>query len=101
VRGISSVSEDEFRTATAGGGRLLEVSTLDPEGGRFAVEAMTVQSEDRLFAIEGTTNAVVAEVDPLGEVSVSGPGAGPQLAGQGVFSDLVAIARRVRLRRSG
>jgi homoserine dehydrogenase len=28
----------------------------------------------------------------VGEVTVIGPGAGPALAGQGVFSDLIAMA---------
>jgi len=43
--------------------------------------------------IEGTTNAVVCTAGPLGEITISGPGAGPQLAGQGVLSDVIAIAR--------
>jgi homoserine dehydrogenase len=36
---------------------------------------------------------VVCRASPVGEVTIIGPGAGPQLAGQGVFSDLIAIAR--------
>ena len=43
--------------------------------------------------IEGTTNAVVCTASPIGEVTISGPGAGLQLAGQGVLSDVIAIAR--------
>ena len=43
--------------------------------------------------IEGTTNAVVCTASPVGEVTISGPGAGLQLAGQGVLSDVIAIAR--------
>jgi homoserine dehydrogenase len=52
-----------------------------------------VGAEDPLANIEGTTNIVVCRATPVGEVTVSGPGAGPQLAGQGVFSDLIAVAR--------
>ena len=36
---------------------------------------------------------------PVGEVTVIGPGAGPQLAGQGVLSDIIAIARHGAARR--
>jgi homoserine dehydrogenase len=101
VRGISSVAEEEFRAAAADGQRVIEVSTLDPDRRRFAVEPLAVGPDARLFAVDGTANAVHAEIEPLGELEISGPGAGPALAGQGVFSDLVAIARQVRLRRSG
>src|SRR4249920_2056058 len=34
---------------------------------------------DRLANIDGTTNAVVCEASPVGEIAISGPGAGPQL----------------------
>jgi homoserine dehydrogenase len=49
--------------------------------------------EDPLATVEGTTNAVVCRAGPIGEVTITGPGAGPQLAGQGVLSDLIAVAR--------
>ena len=52
-----------------------------------------VGRDDPLVNIEGTTNAVVCTASPLGEVMISGPGAGPQLAGQGVLSDVIAISR--------
>jgi homoserine dehydrogenase len=45
-----------------------------------------------LFEVEGTTNAVRVVADPLGELSITGPGAGPELAGQGVLSDLIALS---------
>ena len=49
--------------------------------------------EDPLTRIDGTTNAVVCRASPLGEITIAGPGAGPELAGQGVLSDLVAVGR--------
>jgi homoserine dehydrogenase len=44
--------------------------------------------------VNGTTNAVVFEADPVGQVTITGPGAGPPLAGQGVLSDIIAVASR-------
>jgi homoserine dehydrogenase len=41
---------------------------------------------------EGTTNAVVCRAEPVGEITIIWPGAGPQLAGQGVLGDLIAVA---------
>jgi homoserine dehydrogenase len=52
-----------------------------------------VGPNDPLANIEGTTNALVCRANPIGEVTIIGPGAGPQLAGQGVLSDLIAVAR--------
>ena len=44
--------------------------------------------------VDGTTNAVVFEADPVVRVTITGPGAGPRLAGQGVLSDIIAVADR-------
>jgi homoserine dehydrogenase len=68
------------------------VATLGDGVARVALER--VDPDDLLARIDGTANAVVVQADPLGEIAVVGPGAGPQLAGQGVLSDLLAVARR-------
>ena len=51
--------------------------------------------DDPLATVDGTTNAVRVRADPVGYVTITGPGAGPELAGQGVLSDLLAVARAV------
>jgi homoserine dehydrogenase len=48
--------------------------------------------------LNATANAVVCQASPVGEITIIGPGAGPQLAGQGVLSDVIAIARHVAAR---
>ena len=76
-----------------------DVATLDfsePDGAGSVtarVEPELVSGTDPLANIEGTSNAVVCRANPIGEVTIIGPGAGPQLAGQGVLSDLIAVAR--------
>jgi homoserine dehydrogenase len=98
-RGISEIARAEIDQAASSGSRLKHVATLDfsgPDGtGNVTarVEPELVRRDDPLANIEGTTNAVVCRADPVGEVTIIGPGAGPQLAGQGVFSDLIAVAR--------
>jgi homoserine dehydrogenase len=57
------------------------------------VEPEVVGRDDPLANIDGTGNAVVCRASPLGAVTIIGPGAGAQLAGQGVLSDLIAVAR--------
>jgi homoserine dehydrogenase len=98
-RGIDAIAGSEIEEAAATGKRLKHVATLEFEGPDGAgevtarVEPELLSPDDRLARIEGTTNAVVCRAIPVGEVAVAGPGAGPELAGQGVLSDLIAVAR--------
>ena len=39
---------------------------------------------------------MICRAEPLGEITVIGPGAGIELAGQGVLSDLIDVGRRAR-----
>jgi homoserine dehydrogenase len=98
-RGISRIDRGEVAAATSEGARIKELVTLEPsEAGGAAnlttrVEPALLPNEDPLAGLSGVANAVVCRADPVGDVIVSGPGAGPELAGQGVFSDLIAVAR--------
>ena len=64
------------------------------EGSVARVEPVALDMDDPLARVDGTDNAVVCRADPLGQVTVVGPGAGLALAGQGVLSDLIATAAR-------
>ena len=92
--GISSVTEEAVSEAVSEGRQIREVTTV--EGSVARVEPVALASDDPLARIDGTDNAVVCRADPLGEVTVVGPGAGLELAGQGVLSDLIATAARRR-----
>ena len=73
--------------------RLREVVTLDPGAGVRSVEVLRLEPGDPLHGIEGSDNAVLVDAEPIGEILIRGPGAGPKLAGQGVLSDVIALAR--------
>jgi homoserine dehydrogenase len=98
-RGLTDLDSSEIRAAAAGGARVKHLATLafsEPDGegevvARVAPAVLAVG--DPLARIEGTTNAIICRASPLGEVMIAGPGAGPELAGQGVLSDLIAVAR--------
>ncbi len=96
-RGISDLGEEELAAAREGErGALREVATLRvAENGAVAagVGPQFVRPPDPLARIDGRMNAIVCEADPLGEIRIAGPGAGPELAGQGCLSDLIAVAR--------
>jgi homoserine dehydrogenase len=99
-RGITAITGREIAQAASAGGRIKHVATLAfaGPGGAGGVTARVqpelVGHDDPLVNVNGTTNAVVFEADPVGQVTITGPGAGPQLAGQGVLSDIIAVASR-------
>ena len=98
-RGITDIARSEIEQAAANGARLKHVATLEfsePDGvGDVSarVQPEAVPRDDPLASVEGTTNAAVCRASPIGEVTIIGPGAGPELAGQGVLSDAIAVAR--------
>ena len=93
----SGVSSYGDARAGYGATRLREVATLDPRAGKRTVEMSEVHPGDPLFDVSGPENAVCLEASPVGRVIVRGPGAGPDLAGQGVLSDVLALAREIEL----
>jgi homoserine dehydrogenase len=103
-RGIDAITEVDVNAAVKSGGRVRPIATLEfsePDGGGAvlaSVEPRVLPGDDPLANVAGTTNAVVCSADPIGEVTITGPGAGLELAGQGVFSDLISVARAQRRR---
>jgi homoserine dehydrogenase len=95
-RGIADVTRAEVDKAARTGARIKLVASLEPtrDGLEARVEPVQLRADDPLASVGGVTNAVVCKAEPVGEVTVIGPGAGPELAGQGVFSDLIAVASR-------
>jgi homoserine dehydrogenase len=97
-RGIAETTLAHIEDAARRGGRIRELATLELRGPDRAakvearVEATVLGGDDLLARVEGTDNAIVCRTAPLGNVTIIGPGAGPHLAGQGVLSDLIAIA---------
>jgi homoserine dehydrogenase len=98
-RGITDIASSEIDRAASSGARLKHVATLEfsePDGAgdvTARVQPELVRGADPLGNIDGTTNAVVCRASPIAEVTIIGPGAGPQFAGLGVLSDLITVAR--------
>jgi homoserine dehydrogenase len=97
-RGITDITRAQVDEALSAGGRIRHVATLEfsePDGSgdvSARVEPTLLHRDDPLANIEGTANAVICRARPIGEVTIIGPGAGPELAGQGVLSDLIGVA---------
>jgi homoserine dehydrogenase len=98
-RGITEITRAEIDQAGSSGALIKHVAKLDfsePDSGDSViarVELERIGNDDPLATVGGATNAIVYRADPIGEVTIIGPGAGLQLAGQGVLSDLIAVAR--------
>jgi homoserine dehydrogenase len=96
-RGITGIDSAQIEAAASAGARIKLLATLEfaPGGGgeplTAAVEPVALPRDDPLWAVEGVTNAVSCRAEPVGEVTITGPGAGLALAGQGVLSDLIAV----------
>jgi homoserine dehydrogenase len=98
-RGITGIDRAEIEAARSDGAHVKQLVTVEsleasPENDIVArVETSALPRDDPLARISGVVNAIVCRAEPVGEVMVTGPGAGPNLAGQGVLSDLIAVAQ--------
>jgi homoserine dehydrogenase len=97
-RGIAQIDADEVMDAMAANTRIRLVSEveLSEQGLTARTGPVRLRVDDPLARVDGVLNAVVCEAEPVGEIAIVGPGAGPELAGQGVLSDLIAVARAPR-----
>lgn len=98
--GITAITRQQIAQAASAGGYFKHVATLsfaDPDGTggvTACVQPERAGPGDPLAGIHGPSNAVTVEAHPVGQVTIAGPGAGPHLAGQGVLSDIIAVASR-------
>ena len=95
--GIERVTLDDIRTARDMGFsiKLLGLAKLHPEGLEQRVRPCMVAENTVIGALPGVTNAVVAEGDFVGQVSMTGPGAGEGATASAVIADVVDAARGV------
>ena len=103
-RGIAEIALDTVQHAVHDGRRIKLVAMLRPrsEGNRTGsssvplearVEPVALPLTDPLSRVDGVMNALTIQTDTVREVTIIGPGAGPEQAGQGMFADLVALAQ--------
>lgn len=93
--GIERVTLDDIRTARDMGFsiKLLGLAKLHPEGLEQRVRPCMVREDTLIGALPGVTNAVVAEGDFVGQVSLTGPGAGEGATASAILGDVLDAAR--------
>ena len=93
-KGISALSEQQIRDAVKNGKRwkLIGAANISDSGEVHAsVQPVQLDADDILAGISGPTNAVCIDTELLGEVMVSGPGAGKTETAYALLSDIIAI----------
>ncbi|MCO4319593.1 homoserine dehydrogenase [Phyllobacterium sp. 21LDTY02-6] len=95
LEGISNISLADIRAADELGYRikLLGVALKTESGIEQRVHPTMVPVESVIAQVHGVTNAVAIETDLLGELLLSGPGAGGLATASAVIGDLADIAK--------
>jgi homoserine dehydrogenase len=95
VEGISSITPADIEAADELGYRikLLGVACRTDSGIEQRVHPAMVPKSSAIARIDGVTNAVAVEADFVGQLVLSGPGAGGEPTASSVMSDIADIAR--------
>ena len=98
-QGITAITKEQAQHALDTGKRIKLISSLqlvsdDTDSILDArVEPVALPLSDPLAQVDGVMNAITFQTDTLSEVTISGPGAGRLQTGQGLLTDLLAIAK--------
>ena len=95
LEGISNISQADIRAAAELGFRikLLGVAQRTESGIEQRVHPTMVPTSSVIAQVHGVTNAVAIESDILGELLLSGPGAGGNATASAVIGDIADIAK--------
>jgi len=95
MEGISNISQADIRAAGELGYRikLLGVAQRTESGIEQRVHPTMVPTASVIAQVHGVTNAVAVETDILGELLLSGPGAGGNATASAVVGDIADIAK--------
>mgnify|MGYP002712667214 FL=1 len=99
IEGIERISIDDIRRAADMGYRikLLGVAQMTGRGLEQRMSPCLVPDDSPLGQLQGGTNMVVIEGDSVGQIVLRGAGAGEGPTASAVLSDIVEIARGVRI----
>jgi homoserine dehydrogenase len=95
LEGISNITQADIRAASDLGYRikLLGVAQRTDSGIEQRVHPTMVPTASVIAQVNGVTNAVAIETDILGEMLLSGPGAGGNATASAVIGDVADIAK--------
>ena len=99
IEGIERVSIDDIRRAADMGYKikLLGVAQMTGRGLEQRMSPCLVPADSPLGQLQGGTNMVVVEGDSVGQIVLRGAGAGEGPTASAVMSDVIELARGVRM----
>lgn len=99
LEGIEDVTIDDIRHAGSLGYKikLLGIAQMTSRGLIQSMSPCLVPATSPLGQLDGSTNMVVLEGDDVGQIVLRGAGAGQEPTASAVISDIVDIARGLRL----
>lgn len=92
--GITDVTKEEVVQAKLDGTPVKLISSIEhtEEGKLIAkVQPIKVRNTHPLASINGATNAITLTTDNLGDITLTGPGAGRRETGQALLTDLIEM----------
>lgn len=93
IRGLTARDLEEARAA-GDTYKLVASAARTPDGVTASVGPRRLSHGDPLAGLSGAANGLVFDTDPLGEIMITGPGAGRRETGYALIGDLLALARR-------
>ncbi len=96
TEGITHISHQDIENADNMGLaiKLLAIAKGDNDGIEARVHPTLISQDHPLAAINGIYNAIFINADPLGDILISGEGAGQLAAASGIISDLINLNSR-------
>ncbi|WP_099159309.1 homoserine dehydrogenase [Virgibacillus ndiopensis] len=94
--GISRVSKQTIEKEAASGKRIKHIAEIALFDGTIAasIEPRAIPTNHPLYAIEGVNNAIYMETDILGNLTLTGPGAGAYPTASAMVEDLCHIMKQ-------
>lgn len=97
-KGITGITLSYIEETIKANKRLKLIGCVENKNGKVSgyVAPEIISKSHPLYNISGTTNALIFSTDLLGDITISGPGAGPIETGFAVLSDLLRIHREAK-----
>ncbi len=92
-KGIASITEEEIQQADSIGLKFKHVAKLENYENTIQckVQPVLVSSSHPFYGVEGVTNAVSIDADIVGNIALTGPGAGKYPTASAVIEDLLHL----------
>ncbi len=95
VQGITDITAQHIADAAAADERYRLVATLDADGGQVAPQR--IAADDPLYNVRGATNAIMFRTRLIGDITLTGAGAGRTETGYALWLDTMFIYRYLEL----